>query len=820
MRKLLTILFFSLCYVLSQAQYNPKVYVRGYVLNETQQAVEMVNIFEHTQTEGTTTNENGYYELALQKADTFKITFSCIGYKSVEKTFSTDKESVTLNITLEEDATELATIEVNSQGHQTIMMQKVDASKIKYLAGPSNSIESLLSTFAGVNSTNEMSTQYSVRGGNFDENSVYVNNIEVYRPLLIRAGQQEGLSFINPDMVSSVEFSSGGFGAQYSDKMSSVLDIKYKTPTKFEASTSVSLLGATAYVGSASKNFTQIHGLRYKTSNYLLGTLDTKGEYAQNFIDYQTYLTFRFSDKWSASFLGNISQNSYRFIPKDRETTFGTFQSSRNFKVYFEGQEDDKFRTLFGAFTVDYKPLKNLKFSFMASAFNTFEKETYDITGEYWLSDVDISNNTTDESEATTLGSGTYHEHARNKLSATVANLSYLGEFNKGNHLLKFGLSGQGEFIEDEINEWEFRDSAGYSLPFNPDQVNLIYNLTSKNSMKSWRLSAFAQEYYKLRRNHGLWTLSGGIRASYWSFNEEWLISPRLAVSLYPKWKADFTFRFAGGLYYQSPFYKELRLETTDADGNSTITLNKNIKAQRSLHLVLGADYHFRLFKRPFKLTLEGYYKPSDHVISYYIDNVRVRYSGKNDAKAYVAGIDLKLFGEFVPGTDSWISFSWMRCREDILNDSYNVYSNTGTYLGKVYPGYISRPNEQRYSISMFYQDYFPNHPEYKVYLKMIWADGLPFGAPHSERYQATFRTKAYRRVDIGASRDFVAGREKFMRKSKVVKSWALNFEIFNLLNIKNINSYYWVTDIYNNQNAVPNYLSGILFNFKVTVDF
>lgn len=820
MRKLLTILFFSLCYVLSQAQYNPKVYVRGYVLNETQQAVEMVNIFEHTQTEGTTTNENGYYELALQKADTFKITFSCIGYKSVEKTFSTDKESVTLNITLEEDATELATIEVNSQGHQTIMMQKVDASKIKYLAGPSNSIESLLSTFAGVNSTNEMSTQYSVRGGNFDENSVYVNNIEVYRPLLIRAGQQEGLSFINPDMVSSVEFSSGGFGAQYSDKMSSVLDIKYKTPTKFEASTSVSLLGATAYVGSASKNFTQIHGLRYKTSNYLLGTLDTKGEYAQNFVDYQTYLTFRFSDKWSASFLGNISQNSYRFIPKDRETTFGTFQSSRNFKVYFEGQEDDKFRTLFGAFTVDYKPLKNLKFSFMASAFNTFEKETYDITGEYWLSDVDISNNTTDESEATTLGSGTYHEHARNKLSATVANLSYLGEFNKGNHLLKFGLSGQGEFIEDEINEWEFRDSAGYSLPFNPDQVNLIYNLTSKNSMKSWRLSAFAQEYYKLRRNHGLWTLSGGIRASYWSFNEEWLISPRLAVSLYPKWKADFTFRFAGGLYYQSPFYKELRLETTDADGNSSITLNKNIKAQRSLHLVLGADYHFRLFKRPFKLTLEGYYKPSDHVISYYIDNVRVRYSGKNDAKAYVAGIDLKLFGEFVPGTDSWISFSWMRCREDILNDSYNVYSNTGTYLGKVYPGYISRPNEQRYSISMFYQDYFPNHPEYKVYLKMIWADGLPFGAPHSERYQATFRTKAYRRVDIGASRDFVAGREKFMRKSKVVKSWALNFEIFNLLNIKNINSYYWVTDIYNNQNAVPNYLSGILFNFKVTVDF
>lgn len=818
-RILLTLLFVSLSFVLSLAQHNPKIYVRGYILNNAQNAIEMVNIIETNQLEGTTTNEKGYYELALQKKDSFNIVFSCIGYKSIEKKFSYDKESITLNITLEEDATELATIEVKSTGQQSIMMQKIDASKVKYLAGPSNSIEALLSTFAGVNSSNEMSTQYSVRGGNFDENSVYINNIEIYRPLLIRAGQQEGLSFINPDLVSSVDFSSGGFGAQYSDKMSSVLDIKYKTPSKFEASTSISLLGATAYVGSATKKFTQIHGLRYKTSNYLLGTLDTKGEYAQNFVDYQTYLTFKFSDKWSASFLGNISQNNYRFIPKDRETTFGTFQSARNFKVYFEGQESDKFRTLFGAFTVDYKPIKNLKLSFLTSAFNTFEKETYDITGEYWLSDVEISNNSLSE-ETTTLGSGTYHEHARNKLSASVVNLSALGEFKKGNHLLKFGISSQGEFIDDEINEWEFRDSAGYSLPFNPNQVELIYNLTSKTSMKSWRLSAFAQEYYRLHRHHGIWTFSGGIRASHWSFNKEWLISPRLAISLYPNWAADFTFRFAGGLYYQSPFYKELRLETKDNDGNSTITLNKDIKAQRSLHLVLGADYHFRLFKRPFKLTLEGYYKPSDHVISYYIDNVRVRYSGRNDAKAYAAGIDLKLYGEFVPGTDSWISFSWMRCREDILDDSYKVYSNIGTYLGKVYPGYISRPNEQRYSISLFYQDYFPNHPEYKVYLKMIWADGLPFGAPHSERYQATFRTKAYRRVDIGASRDFVAGREKFMRKSKVVKSWSLNLEIFNLLNIKNVNSYYWITDIYNQQNAVPNYLSGILFNFKVAIDF
>ncbi len=819
LKKLLTFAFVW-CVGLTFAQLGQTVYVRGYLLTPSQQAVEMANIFESNQLVGTTSNEKGYYEIALQKADTFHLTFSCIGYETEERTFTMSADALTLNITMHENVTELATVEVKSQGQQAIMMQKVDASKVRFLAGPSSSIESLLSTFAGVNSTNEMSSQYSVRGGNFDENSVYVNNIEVYRPLLIRAGQQEGLSFINPDMVESVDFSSGGFGAQYSDKMSSVLDIRYKTPSKFEASASVSLLGATAYVGSASKNFTQIHGLRYKTSNYLLGTLDTKGEYAQNFIDYQTYLTFKFSDKWSGSFLGNVSQNTYRFIPKDRETTFGTFQSARNFKVFFEGQEDDKFRTLFGAFTIDYKPLKSLKFSLMASAFNTFEKETYDITGEYWLSDVKISETGLNTDDASTLSSGTYHEHARNKLSATVANLSLLGEYKKGNHLLKFGINGQGEFIEDRINEWEFRDSAGYSLPFDPNRVELIYNLTSRNTMRSWRLAGFAQENYRLRRDHGLWNFGGGIRASYWSFNNEWLVSPRLAVSLYPNWKADFTFRFAGGLYYQSPFYKELRLETKDADGNSTITLNRDIKSQRSLHLVLGADYYFRLFKRPFKLTVEGYYKPADHVISYYIDNVRVRYSGRNDARAYTAGVDVKLFGEFVPGTDSWISFSWMRCREDILDDSYKVYNNVGTYLGQVEPGFISRPNEQRYSVAMFYQDYFPNHPEYKVYLKMIWADGLPFGAPHSERYQATFRTKAYRRVDIGASRDFVAGREKFMRKSKVVKRWALNLEIFNLFNIKNVNSYYWITDIYNQQNAVPNYLSGILFNFKVTVDF
>ena len=799
-----------------------KVYVRGYVLDEKQQAVELATVFERNQLQGTTSNSSGFYELMLEKSDTFCLTFSCIGHQSVEKKVTSQEQFISLNITLNTDVTELETVEIKSLHRQISTMQKIDPKNMKLIPDISGgSIESLLSTFAGVHSTNEMSSQYSVRGGNYDENIVYVNNIEIYRPLLIRAGQQEGLSFINPDLVSEVSFSSGGYDAKYGDKMSSVLDIYYKRPDKpFEADLMVSLLGASAYIGSATKNFTQIHGLRYKTSNYLLGTLDTKGEYAQNFVDYQTYMTFQFSEKWSGSFLGNFSQNSYRFIPQDRETTYGTYQEARKFKVYFEGQEKDIFRTLFGAFTVDYKPIKSVNLSFIASAFNTNEQETYDIRGEYWLSDVDIYGGDVANDNAQTLGAGMYHEHARNRLSATVANISSIGSFKNERHHIQWGLTAQGEFIQDRINEWEFRDSAGYSLPFDLNKVDLIYNLKSNLNLNTWRLTAYAQESYKLVFPGAFWNFTGGVRANYWSFNNEWLISPRLSISVLPNWKQDFSFRFAAGLYYQAPFYKEIRKTITDEFGNSSLVLNEKIMAQRSLHLLLGADYHFRLWRRPFKLTLETYYKPSDRINPYYVDNVRVRYVGENIAKAYSVGVDLKLFGEFVPGVDSWISISWMQAKEDILNDSYKVYTNAGNYVGTVEPKWISRPNEQRYSISLFYQDYVPNHPEYKLFLKLIWADGLPFGAPNSERYQATFRTNAYRRVDIGASRNFVAGREKFMKNSKIVKEWGINLEILNLFNLKNVNSYYWITDIYNQQNAIPNYLTGILFNVKFNVRF
>ncbi|MFI3298077.1 MAG: TonB-dependent receptor, partial [bacterium] len=387
------------------------------------------------------------------------------------------------------------------------------------------------------------------------------------------------------------------------------------------------------------------------------------------------------------------------------------------------------------------------------------------------------------------------------------------------NHI-QWGASYQTEIISDNISEWETRDSAGYSLPVNSEKVEIIYNLYSDVQLLSHRVQGYLQDTYMLEKERSLWVFTAGFRANYWSFNREFLLSPRATVAVFPDWKADINFRFSTGLYYQAPFYKEMRVEETDASGNNYVTLNSDIQAQRSLHTILGMDYYFRAWNRPFKLTVEAYYKPSDRVISYYVDNVRVRYSGENDAIAYSAGVDVKFFGEFVPGTDSWISFSWMRSRENLISDSYSLYSNAGNYLGEIYPGWISRPNEQRYNISFFFQDYFPNHPEYKVNVKLVWSDGLPFGPPHSERYQAVLRTKAYNRVDIGASRGFLAGREKFMDYISPVKNIWLSLEIFNLFDIQNVNSYYWVTDIYGGQYAVPNYLTGFMINFKASVGF
>ncbi len=801
-----------------------KVRVYGYVIDTNNRGIELANVYIQNSTVGTTTNPNGYYELIMNVKDSVTLVYSMLGYQSIKHTIHPHQQVMQISVQLPPLSKQIGEVNVLGQWRQTSTLDMLDPGKFRIMPNAAGGIESYLITFAGVSSNNELSSQYNVRGGNFDENAVYVNGIEVYRPLLIRAGQQEGLSFINPDMVQNVSFSAGGYDAKYGDKMSSVLDIQYKKPTEFEASASASLLGASAYIGTASDKFTMMHGFRYKTNAYLLGTLDTKAEYNPAFFDYQTYMTYQLNPKYELTFLGNFSQNSYQFIPQTRETTFGTYSTGRKLTIYFEGQEQDLFRTSFGALTLNFKPVKGMKLSLLASSFYTNESETYDILGDYVLSEVKVDPDPTKQT-GSSLGVGRDQQHARNMLDAYVSNFSHLGEYEKGRHNMKWGVSIQNERISDKIGEWEMRDSAGYSLPVSARQVNLYYNLKSDTTLNSWRSTAFFQDTYKWNTTAGAFSITGGLRANYWTFNHELLVSPRFALSYLPHWKSDFSFRFATGVYYQAPFYKEIRDTVTDALGNVKVQLNNHIKAERSLHFVLGGDYYFRAWGRPFKFTTEAYLKLADRVISYSVDNVQIIYSGKNDAKAYTAGTDFKLYGELVPGADSWINLSLMNSKQDIIGDSYisHTYDTNGNILTstKVYPGWVPSPSEQRYTFSMLFQDYLPNNPKYKLQLKFIWSDGLPFGPPNNIEYRTAFRSPAYRRVDIGASRVLVNGTDKMMNKPwlKHVKNIWLNVEVFNLLDFQNVNSYYWVTDVSNHKLAVPNYLTGRQLNLKVMVD-
>jgi len=822
--KILTIiLFLTATTSLFSAENKFRIY--GYVIDEKNRGIELANVYIENTEFGTSTNPNGYYELSADTKDSITIVFSMVGYETIRHKLFPKQTVLQITVMLRALAKEFKDVDVIAQRRQTSTMDFLDPSKLKLVPNASGNFESILITFAGVTSSNELSSQYNVRGGNFDENIVYVNGTEIYRPLLIRAGQQEGLSFINQDMVEKVGFSSGAFNAEYGDKMSSVLDIQYKKPKAFEAGYSVSLLGATAFVGSSGKNFTQMHGIRYKTSAYLLGTLDTQGEYNPNFIDYQGYFTYNLNPKNEITFLGNFSQNQFNFVPQTRETSFGTFNVGRSLKIYFEGGEKDIFRTGFGALTWNYKPQQNIKLGFTASAFHTNESENFDILGEYILSEVKMDLKEQDRTGAT-LGIGKYQLHARNALKATVATLAHSGEFSAVNHKIKWGANLQKEIILDNISEWEWRDSAGYSLPYNNKTVNLYYKIKSKNTLDTWRTTAYIQDTYKWKNKVGSFTLIGGLRSHFWTFNKEFLVSPRVSIALVPYWEKDFSFRFATGVYYQAPFYKEIKDTVTDALGNVNISLNKNIKAQRSAHFVLGGDHYFRAFGRPFKFTAETYLKIADRIITYDVENVKITYSGENNAKAYTAGVDFKLFGELVPGTDSWVNFSLMRSREDIIGDFYTryLYDDNRNITGSevVIPGWVSRPNEQRYAFSMMFQDYLPNNPKYKVQLKFIYSDGMPYGPPRNNLYRGAYRAPAYKRVDIGASRILVTGSDALLNKKflKDVKSIWLNLEVFNLMDFKNVNSYYWVTDIYNQQLAVPNYLTGRQFNVKLIVDF
>ncbi len=772
-----------------------KVKLSGRVIDEEQNPVLFAVVKVEGQAAGTTTDLQGRYKLEFHTADTVTISFSMIGYATKTKKLFRPRGDLRLNITMETQSIDMGEVTVKEVRRQMNSTQHINAENLKRLPSTTgNAVEELVATQAGVSTHNELSSQYNVRGGSFDENSVYINGVEVYRPLLISSGQQEGLSVINSDMVESINFSAGGFDAKYGDKMSSVLDITYKKPKKFEASASASLLGAGLYVGYAKGGFSMTHGVRYKTNQYMLGSLETKGEYSPRFLDYQTYISWSPNRRWSIDFIGNISQNQYDFMPTDRQTNFGTMQDVKSFRVYFDGQEKDLFRTLFGTLSLSHSFTDRTKLSLLASAFTTKERETYDIQGQYWLDET----NTTEQ-----LGVGTYMEHARNYLDADVKSLKLAFSHRPQGHDIQAGLTWKHETIEENSREWEMRDSAGYSIPHTGDRLDLIYNLRSSNRISSNRMEMFGQDTWRFTNaNGGIFSLNYGVRLSYWSWNKEWLFSPRVSLGIIPAFNDNFTFRLATGLYYQSPFYKELR-DTVTTGGSTRVELNRNIKSQRSFQVVAGGDYKFKMLGRPFKFTTEVYYKALSNLIPYNVDNVKIVYYGGNVGSGYTTGIDFKLFGEFVEGTDSWISFSLMKAQQKVN--------------GRSFP----QATDQRYNLNFFFSDFFPGTTRWKMTLKASVADGLPFGPPHTGLERMAFRAPAYKRVDIGMSYrllDNEDGRneKKFVRYLRNV--W-LGVDCFNLFDISNVSSYYWVTDVTNQQYAVPNYLTGRQINARILIE-
>ena len=767
----------------------------GKVSDEEGNAIELATVSCLEQGAVTMANLNGEFSLKLHSADSVVVKFSMVGYQTRTRVLRKPKGNQKMLVTLH-PMKELDEVVITERRRQTTATAELDTKNLRVTPSTSgNAVEELVQQQAGVSSHNELSSQYNVRGGSFDENSVYINNVEVYRPLLIRSGQQEGLSIINSDMVERIAFSSGGFEAKYGDKMSSALAIQYRKPTRWEGNLQASLLGGSAFVGYGNKKFSMSHGIRYKTNRYLLGSLETKGEYRPNFLDYQTYITYQPNERWSVDFIGNISENHYNFIPSDRETSFGTMQDVKSFKVYFDGQEKDIFRTLFGTLRLQRHFTKNTKVSLLGSAFHTKEQETYDIMGQYWLDDAQTQEQ---------LGVGTYMEHARNYLTANVASVKLMLNHRTSKHDWEAGVTMKWEKIKENAQEYEMRDSSGYSIPHSAERLDLIYSLRSRNEISSNRIEAYVQDTYRWQSGGNseqptLWTLNYGIRIANWNYNKETIVSPRVSMAMIPSWNQNITFRLAAGLYYQAPFYKELR-DTTTVNHQTIVTLNKKIKSQQSIQIVGAFDYKFRMAERPFRFSAEAYFKLMDNLIPYNVQNMKVVYYGQNIAKGHAYGLDLKLFGEFVPGSDSWLTLSLMSTRQKINGVS------------------VPMPTDQRWGVNLHFTDYFPGTERWKMALKLAFADGLPFGAPHRGLEYQLFRAPAYKRADIGLSYLLVgqSGEKPSFKKPRV---W-LGIDCLNIFGISNVNSYYWVTDVTNQQYAVPNYLTGRQINGKVIVEF
>ena len=766
----------------------------GKVIDENNDPVEFASVSCAKQGKMTMTALNGTYSLQLQSADSVEIRFSMIGYKTKVRVLRRPRGKQTMQVVLHSSDNALSEVTVLGKRIETGQTQELSKEHIKNMPSTTgNAVEEMIQSQAGVSTHSELSSQYNVRGGSFDENSVYINNVEIFRPFLVRSGQQEGISVINPDMVEKIGFSTGGYEARYGDKMSSALNIEYRRPKRFEASATASMLGASAFVGMSNKKFSWSNGLRYKTTKYLLGSMDTKGEYQPTFIDYQTYLTYSPNKRWDIKFLGNISDNHYNFTPEDRETNFGTMENVKAFKVYFDGHEKDVFRTFFGSLGVTRKFGENTSLSLIASAFNTREQEKYDIQGQYWLTQTETSEN---------LGVGTYFQHTRNYLKAHVESAKLLFKTKQKKHDIEAAFTYKWEHINENSVEYEMRDSSKYSIPHTGKDLYMIYSMRAKNTLTANRIEAYAQDTYRFTGSAGktLYTLNYGVRLAYWSFTKETILSPRLSLGIIPAFNDNITMRFATGLYYQAPFFKEIR-DTTTVNGITYASLNRKAKSQRSIHFIAGFDYRFKMNNRPFKFTAEAYYKALGNLVPYSVNNVKVVYYGDNMCSGHAAGLDLKLFGEFVPGTDSWVSLS-------LMNTSMKLNGKS-----------IPLPTDQRYAVNMFFTDYFPGTTRWKMSLKLALADGLPFSAPHRELESNVFRAPAYKRADIGLNYRIIDNNDRHNKRNPI-RNLSVGAECLNLLGINNVNSYYWITDVTGQQYAVPNYLTGRQINVKVSVDF
>lgn len=789
-----TIIFQIICLLVTVTASAQTFTLQGRVTDENNDPIEFASVSCLKQGKMTMTSLKGEYSMQLHSADSVVIKFSMIGYKAKTRILRRPRGKQTLQIVLHSDENQLGEVTITGKKIETGQMEDISKDHLKSLPSASgNAVEELIQSQAGVSTHSELSSQYNVRGGSFDENSVYIDNVEIYRPFLVRSGQQEGISVINPDMVEKISFSTGGYEARYGDKMSSALNIKYRKPKKFEATASASMLGASAFIGVSNKKVSWSNGFRYKTTKHLLGSMDTKGEYSPTFIDYQTYLTYTPNKRWEIKLLGNISDNHYNFTPEDRETKFGTMENVKAFQVYFDGQEKDVFRTFFGAVGITRNFGEKTSLSLIASAFNTREQEKYDIQGQYWLTQTETSEN---------LGVGTYFQHARNYLKAHVESAKLLFKTKYKKHDIEGAFTFKKEKITENSVEYEMRDSSNYSIPHTGKDLYMIYSMRAKNVLDANRIEAYVQDAFRFTSNNEktLYTLNYGVRLSHWSYTKETIVSPRVSLGIIPAFNENITMRFATGLYYQAPFFKELR-DTTTQNGITYASLNSKAKSQRSIHFIAGFDYRFRMNNRSFKFTAEAYYKALGNLVPYSVNNVKVVYYGSNESSGHAAGIDLKLYGEFVPGTDSWLSLS-------LMNTSMKLNGKS-----------IPLPTDQRYAINMFFTDYFPGTDRWKMSLKLALADGLPFSAPHQELESNVFRAPAYKRADIGLSYRLLNNEGKQRKHIQLRNVW-LGTECLNLFGINNVNSYYWITDVTGGQYAVPNYLTGRQVNFRVTVDF